>query len=168
MPPLCGPASGLLGMLNPSCASLSATQMTKSLMPGLVYGCGVVLGTEKYARGVTMNMLLIAFGVVVCAYGEQNLVLRGLVQQLAALLFEVRPHLPVSVTFLCFNGKGLFKISVDSCVPRAVWLCLNTQRLASMRPQADGHLQPSLDLVTHRPARTAVGRAPYDGADPDQ
>ena len=34
-------------------------------------------------------MLLIAFGVVVCALGEANLVMKGLVQQLIALLFEV-------------------------------------------------------------------------------
>lgn len=35
------------------------------------------------------NMLLIAFGVVVCALGEANLVIKGLVQQLVALGFEV-------------------------------------------------------------------------------
>lgn len=35
------------------------------------------------------NMCLIAFGVVVCAIGEANLVVKGLVQQLAALVFEV-------------------------------------------------------------------------------
>ena len=35
------------------------------------------------------NMVLIAFGVVVCALGEANLVMKGLVQQLVALLFEV-------------------------------------------------------------------------------
>jgi hypothetical protein len=35
------------------------------------------------------NMLLIAFGVVVCALGEANLVMKGLAQQLIALLFEV-------------------------------------------------------------------------------
>ena len=34
-------------------------------------------------------MSLIAFGVVVCAYGEANLVMKGLLQQLTALLFEV-------------------------------------------------------------------------------
>lgn len=28
--------------------SVSFIQMTKSLMPGLVYACGVVLGTERY------------------------------------------------------------------------------------------------------------------------
>jgi hypothetical protein len=48
-----------------------------------------MLGTEKYTRGVTLNMIMIAFGVVVCAIGEQNLVLRGLAQQLMALVFEV-------------------------------------------------------------------------------
>lgn len=70
--------------------SVSFIQMTKSLMPGLVYASGVMLGTEKYSRGVTLNMLLIAFGVVICAIGEMNLVFRGVVQQLTALGFEVR------------------------------------------------------------------------------
>jgi hypothetical protein len=68
---------------------VSFIQMTKSLMPGLVYASGVLLGTEKYSRGVTLNMLLIAFGVVVCAIGEMNLVFKGVAQQLTALGFEV-------------------------------------------------------------------------------
>jgi hypothetical protein len=34
-------------------------------------------------------MLLIAFGVLVCAFGELNLVVKGLLTQLAALVFEV-------------------------------------------------------------------------------
>ena len=125
--------------------SVSFIQMTKSLMPGLVYACGVAWGTEQYQvralrvlllrlHGTLMqyaaanacswrawpacralmqifrlaqqpqpplatlmllqwssaaNMALIAFGVVVCALGEANLVMKGLVQQLVALLFEV-------------------------------------------------------------------------------
>jgi hypothetical protein len=36
------------------------------------------------------NMALIAFGVLVCALGEANLVMKGLLQQLVALGFEVR------------------------------------------------------------------------------
>jgi hypothetical protein len=64
--------------------------MTKSLMPGLVYASGVMLGTERLSRGTAANMLMIAFGVVVCAYGEENLVVLGLIQQLTALGFEVR------------------------------------------------------------------------------
>ena len=39
---------------------------------------------------MTANMALIAFGVLVCAYGEMNLVIKGLVLQLSALAFEVR------------------------------------------------------------------------------
>ena len=65
--------------------------MTKSLMPGLVYICGVGLGTEKFSRATSANMALIAFGVLVCAFGEVNLVVKGVVQQLMALFFEVRP-----------------------------------------------------------------------------
>ena len=128
--------------------SVSFIQMTKSLMPGLVYACGVALGTEQYQASLlgllgaccsaggaaagralrgrqagagpctrpsappcthgnhpgcapwlhppllqwssAANMSLIAFGVVVCALGEANLVYKGLAQQLVALVFEVR------------------------------------------------------------------------------
>lgn len=45
-------------------------------------------------------MLLIAFGVLVCALGEANLVMKGLVQQLIALVFEVSPHSACSCSFL--------------------------------------------------------------------
>jgi hypothetical protein len=64
--------------------------MTKSLMPGLVYGCGCLVGTESFRPAVALNMGLIAVGVVVCALGEVNLVLLGLLEQLTALGFEVR------------------------------------------------------------------------------
>jgi hypothetical protein len=70
--------------------SVSFIQMTKSLMPGLVFASGVLLGTEKYHLGTALNMTMIAFGVVVCAWGEESLVVKGLVQQLMALMFEVR------------------------------------------------------------------------------
>ena len=63
--------------------------MTKSLMPGLVYCCGIAFGVERFTPATAANMVLIAFGVAVCAFGEVNLVLKGVVQQLSALLFEV-------------------------------------------------------------------------------
>ena len=59
-------------------------------MPGLVYATGVFMGTEHFSKANAANMALIAFGVVVCAIGEVNLVFKGVMQQLAALLFEVQ------------------------------------------------------------------------------
>jgi hypothetical protein len=87
--------------------SVSFIQMTKSLMPGLVFASGVLLGTEKYHLGTALNMTMIGFGVVVCAWGEESLVLKGLIQQLTALMFEVRgclarPQLPAS----CQRRRG--------------------------------------------------------------
>ena len=76
--------------------SVSFIQMTKSLMPGLVYCCGIAFGVERFTTATAANMLLIAFGVAVCAFGEVNLVVKGVVQQLSALLFEVSPC-PLSV-----------------------------------------------------------------------
>ena len=62
---------------------------------------GVLLGTEKFSKSVTANMLLIAFGVLVCAFGEVNLVLKGLASQLSALCFEVgMPFIPRLWLFL--------------------------------------------------------------------
>lgn len=60
-------------------------------MPGLVYATGIGLGTEKFSRAIAADMALIAFGVLVCALGEVNLVVKGLFQQLLALVFEVTP-----------------------------------------------------------------------------
>ena len=56
-----------------------------------MYASGCVVGTERFSGIVTANMALIAFGVLVCALGEVNLVIVGLVQQLVALGFEVGP-----------------------------------------------------------------------------
>ena len=78
--------------------SVSFIQMTKSLMPGLVYATGIAFGTERFTRGSVLNMLLIVFGVVVCAVGEVNLVPRGVMQQLAALLFEVTSPLRTALS----------------------------------------------------------------------
>lgn len=58
-------------------------------MPGLVYASGCFVGTEKFKGEVAAIMSLIAFGVVVCAIGEVNLVVVGVVVQLASLAFEV-------------------------------------------------------------------------------
>lgn len=84
--------------------SVSFIQMTKSLMPGLVYACGVTLGTERFGMGSAMNMTLIAFGVLVCAMGETGLVMKGLLQQLVALLFEAAR---LTLVQILMAGKGI-------------------------------------------------------------
>ncbi|GAB4820196.1 hypothetical protein N2152v2_007242 [Parachlorella kessleri] len=83
--------------------SVSFIQMTKSLMPGLVYACGVLMGVERFSVASAANMVLIAFGVLVCAVGEVNLVYKGLVQQLAALVFEAARLMLVQILI---NSKG--------------------------------------------------------------
>ena len=97
--------------------------MTKSLMPGLVYATGVFMGTEQFSKANAANMALIAFGVVVCAIGEVNLVFKGVMQQLAALLFEVQwvtSCRPRSSTCPCTVHKMLHQamphISCLSCL----------------------------------------------------
>ncbi len=92
--------------------SVSFIQMSKSLMPGLVYFTGVALGTERFARGTAANMALIAFGVAICAYGEVNLPLKGVAQQLTALLFEARA---AAAPALKQAACALSRISLSPC-----------------------------------------------------
>ncbi|KAK9786902.1 hypothetical protein WJX73_006101 [Symbiochloris irregularis] len=103
--------------------SVSFIQMTKSLMPGLVYICGVGLGTEKFSRATSANMALIAFGVLVCAVGEVNLVVKGVVQQLLALFFEAAR---LTLVQILINSKGLNMNPLQSLyyVSPACFLCL--------------------------------------------
>jgi drug/metabolite transporter (DMT)-like permease len=77
--------------------------MTKSLMPGLVYFSGCLIGTERLKVSILFDMVLIAFGVVVCAFGEHQLHIRGLVAQLAALLFEATRLTLVQVLHSTFS-----------------------------------------------------------------
>jgi len=103
--------------------SVSFIQMTKSLMPGLVYSCGIALGTEKFSSSSALNMLLIAFGVLVCAIGEANLVMKGLIQQLVALLFEAAR---LTLVQILMAGKGIKLNPLQSLyyVSPACLLCL--------------------------------------------
>ena len=68
--------------------SVSFIQMTKALMPGLVYMVGIFFGMEKLNATTAMNMFIIAIGVAIAAYGELNFDTLGVTQQLSALLFE--------------------------------------------------------------------------------
>eukprot|EP00976_Prorocentrum_cordatum_P072820 1180856-Prorocentrum_minimum.AAC.2 len=79
--------------------SVSFIQMTKALMPGLVYMIGVFMSTERYSLRITLNMLVIAFGVAIAAYGEVNFVVIGVVEQLSSLGFEAVRLMLVQVTF---------------------------------------------------------------------
>ena len=59
---------------------------------------------ERFSSATTATMMLIAFGVAVCAYGEVNLVFKGVTQQLLALLFEARPTPGSRAAFMtCFS-----------------------------------------------------------------
>lgn len=104
---------------------------------GLVYACGVFLGTERPAKGVAANMGLIAFGVLVCALGELNLVPLGLAQQLTALGFEA---LRLTLVQILINGRGLAMNPLQSLyyVSPACLLCLTVPFLSLELPRMYG------------------------------
>ncbi|KAK9807468.1 hypothetical protein WJX72_000005 [[Myrmecia] bisecta] len=130
--------------------SVSFIQMTKSLMPGLVYAAGVLLGTEKFAWAVTANMALIAFGVLVCALGEVNLVVKGVVHQLAALCFEAARLALVQVLI---NAKGYNMNPLQSLyyISPACLLCLTVPflltELGPLMADTTLHIYPSVFLA---------------------
>ncbi|KAF6253046.1 solute carrier protein [Scenedesmus sp. NREL 46B-D3] len=124
--------------------SVSFIQMTKSLMPGLVYGCGCLVGTELFRPAVALNMGLIAVGVVVCALGEVNLVLLGLLEQLTALGFEA---MRLTLVQVLMNSKGynmnplqsLYYVSPACFISLLLpFLCVECPRI--MAAQADNSI----------------------------
>ena len=114
--------------------SVSFIQMTKSLMPGLVYTVGVILQTESFGWGQALNMLLIAFGVLVCAFGEVNLVPIGVVEQLLAMSFEATR---LTLIQLLINSRGYKMNPTQSLyyISPACFACLSVPFVAlEMKP----------------------------------
>ncbi len=97
--------------------------MTKSLMPGLVYICGILLSTESFNVFQAFNMALIAVGVLVCAFGEVNLNPLGLTLQLSALSFEAARLTLVQVLI---KSKGITMNPIQSLyyISPACFVCL--------------------------------------------
>ena len=73
-------------------------------MPGLVFIAGIILGNEKYSLGIAGCMVWIALGVVVCAVGEENLQMKGLIIQISALGFEA---IRLSLVQILMTKKGI-------------------------------------------------------------
>lgn len=94
------------------------------------------------------NMLLIAFGVVVCALGEANLVIKGLVQQLVALLFEVRPR------------PARRRAAPLLPAPSALGSPPAAERLPLGRPGRPAQRALQLPLAAALPGRCAAAHAP--------
>lgn len=97
--------------------------MTKSLMPGLVYMCGILLKIDDFNMYQACNMLLIALGVLVCAFGEVNLHPLGLTLQLAALSFEAAR---LTLVQILIKSKGIAMNPIQSLyyISPACFVCL--------------------------------------------
>lgn len=156
MGPLLGPLAGALyaGSLWLSNSaylhlSVSFIQMTKSLMPGLVYAAGVVLGNETWRRDLAGTMALIAAGVVVCAVGEVALVPLGLVQQLAALVFEVGTTPRLISTSACAARLGGLERAGAVTTDVHQLLCVCTRLSSRTRMCAAGVVCCPLHLLPH-------------------
>ena len=104
--------------------SVSFIQMTKSLMPGLVFISGIALGNERYSHGIAACMLWIAVGVFVCALGEQGLSMTGLSVQITALGFEA---IRLSLVQILMTRRGIKMNPFQSLfyVSPACFICLS-------------------------------------------
>jgi hypothetical protein len=78
---------------------------------------------QKFNCASAANMALIAFGVVVCAIGEENLVLKGLMQQLTALVFEAA-RLTLVQILMAARGLQMNPLQSLYYVSPACLLCL--------------------------------------------
>ena len=103
--------------------SVSFIQMTKALMPGLVYVCGVSFGMEKPTKLTSFNMVIIAIGVAIAAYGEIDFVWIGVIEQLSALVFEAVRLMLVQV-LITRQGYGMNPIQSLYYVSPACGVCL--------------------------------------------
>ena len=128
--------------------SVSFIQMTKALMPGLVYVCGVAFGMEKLTRVTSFNMFIIAIGVAIAAYGEINFVYIGVVEQLSALGFEALRLMLVQV-LITRQGYAMNPIQSLYYVSPACAACLALPFAAVELPEilADVHLEIDYDSV---------------------
>lgn len=122
--------------------SVSFIQMTKALMPGLVYVCGVAFGMEKLTRTTSFNMFIIAIGVAIAAYGEINFIYIGVVEQLSALVFEALRLMLVQV-LITRQGYAMNPIQSLYYVSPACAACLALPFIAVELPEilADVHLE---------------------------
>lgn len=122
--------------------SVSFIQMTKALMPGLVYVCGVAFGMEKLTRTTSFNMFIIAIGVAIAAYGELDFIYIGVVEQLSALVFEALRLMLVQV-LITRQGYAMNPIQSLYYVSPACAACLAMPFIAVELPEilADVHLE---------------------------
>jgi len=81
------------------------------------------MGTEQFTNMNAANMVLIAIGVAIAAYGELNFVIIGVVQQLSALVFEATRLMLVQVLM---NSQGYTLNPIQSLyyVSPACLVCL--------------------------------------------
>lgn len=114
--------------------SVSFIQMTKALMPGLVYVCGVFFGMEKLTGTTSFNMVIIAIGVAVAAYGEINFIWIGVVEQLSALVFEALRLMLVQV-LITRQGYSMNPIQSLYYVSPACAACLALPFIATELPE---------------------------------
>lgn len=85
---------------------------------------GVYMGTEAFTNINAANMVLIAIGVAIAAYGEINFVVIGVVQQLSSLVFEAVRLMLVQVLM---NSQGYTLNPIQSLyyVSPACLICLS-------------------------------------------
>lgn len=130
--------------------SVSFIQMTKSLMPGLVFIAGTTMGTERFKKSTAYNMVLIAFGVFICALGEENLVVKGLIQQLTALIFEATR---LTLIQILINSKGMKMNPLQSIyyISPVCMACLSINfyiiELPKLQTDSTWDLQPPMFLL---------------------
>mmetsp|Transcript_21616 Transcript_21616/g.59958 ORF Transcript_21616/g.59958 Transcript_21616/m.59958 type:complete len:362 (-) Transcript_21616:989-2074(-) len=88
--PIAGLFSGTLWLGNAAYMFLSVSfiQMLKAVMPIVVYTVGVLMSTEKFTLGVSLNMVVVVTGVLIASHGELLFSTIGVVLQCSSIVTE--------------------------------------------------------------------------------
>ncbi|KAF5834059.1 hypothetical protein DUNSADRAFT_9409 [Dunaliella salina] len=88
--PIAGLFSGTLWLGNAAYMYLSVSfiQMLKAVMPIVVYAVGVLMSTEKFTLGVSLNMVVVVTGVLIASHGELLFSAIGVVLQCSSIVTE--------------------------------------------------------------------------------
>jgi len=103
--------------------SVSFIQMTKALMPAIVFAVSIFFGLATMTLDKALNIAFICFGVMVAAYGELRFDLTGFMLQLASCFLE---GLRLALIQILLQKKGLKMNPITTLyyIAPACFLCL--------------------------------------------
>lgn len=103
--------------------SVSFIQMTKALMPAIVFGVSIVFGLAAMTSDKALNIAFICFGVMLASFGELNFNAFGFSLQIASCVIEA-VRLSLIQILLQRRGLKMNPITTLYYIAPACFVCL--------------------------------------------